>query len=149
MSGTDGAAKQAKSFAKPLKHGKSLLKAAYFAGAEWAERFICRAMTSRPTVQAAPKSIAVGFLTTRDAYASVGEKPGDLQQGFDGGGDCGLEAEKAFPKNNACSERGSILKGQGLAAADDMEAFYFVILRQEDCFATKTFIFNRFLRRSG
>lgn len=52
-------------------------------------------------------------------------------------------------KQRMRSERGSILKGQGLAAADDMKAFYFVILRQEDCFATKTFIFNRFLRRSG
>lgn len=61
MSGTDGAAKQAKSFAKPLKHGKSLLKAASFEEIR-VVKMLNRAMTSRPTVQAARKQSVRNFL---------------------------------------------------------------------------------------
>lgn len=61
-------------------------------------------MTSRPTVQAAPKSIAVGFLTTRDAYASVGEKPGDRHR-FNGDGKEAADGGKGKAKIENVRER--------------------------------------------
>lgn len=58
------------------------------------------------------------------------EKPGDLQQRFSGGEDRESRQKEPFRKNTRRSERGSILKEQGLTDGEDREAFCLGIVRE-------------------